>query len=87
MSIPAAPIGRWSAVAVVDPTAAAETADILRQLAAADLISNPARGQVSATLAALVAATAQYQQHLPAEVGRRVLDVVHAVDAATGHRR
>ncbi|MDT7617190.1 MAG: hypothetical protein QOF00_4637 [Pseudonocardiales bacterium] len=48
---------------------------------------NPARCQVSATLAALVAATAQHQQHLPDEVGRLVLDVVHAVDAATGHRR
>lgn len=79
MSVPAAP--------TVDPVAVAETADVLRQLAASDHALSPGRGHVSATLAALVAATAQHQQQLPAEVTRCVLDVVHAVDAATGHRR
>lgn len=87
MSDPAAGTELRTARPTVDPAAAAETADILRQLAAADRITNPARGQVSATLAAPMAVTAQHQQHLPAEVGRRVLDVMHAVDAATGHRR
>lgn len=56
----------------VDSVAMVETCTVLRELAASDRAINPGRGQVSAALAALVAATARHHQRLPVEVADRV---------------
>jgi hypothetical protein len=71
----------------VDALAIADTTDILRQLAAADRNLDARRGEVSASLAALVEIVGRRYQQVPEEVATRVMGVVRAVDAATGHRR
>jgi hypothetical protein len=70
----------------VEASAIADTAGILRQLAAADHGLDARRGEVSASLAALVATVGQRYHFVPADVAERLAQVVHAVDAATGYR-
>jgi hypothetical protein len=87
MPTPAAPVQPHVTGPLLDPTAVAQTCIVLSELAASDRALNPSRSHVSATLAALVATTARHHQRLPADVTDRVMDVVHAVDAATGRHR
>jgi hypothetical protein len=76
-----------AARARVDEAALAETAHILRQVAAYDAHLDARRGDVSFGLAALVEACGRSYRELPDDVARQALFVAAAVDRATGHRR
>ncbi|OZM79930.1 hypothetical protein [Pseudonocardia sp. MH-G8] len=78
---------RHSATAVADARAIAETAAILRQVAAHDRHVDVRRGDVSTSLAALVDAVGRGYRQAPSEVAACVMAVVSAVDRATGNRR
>ena len=67
--------------------AIAETADILRQVASHDRHLDARRGDVSASLAALVDAVGRGYRDVPPEIAACVMAVVGAVDRATGRRR
>ncbi|HET6257928.1 MAG TPA: hypothetical protein VFE39_04675 [Pseudonocardia sp.] len=76
-----------AARARVDSGALAETADLLRQVARHDGHVDARRGDVSASLAALVEAIGRGYREVPHEVAAVAMSVVAAVDRATGHRR
>lgn len=70
-----------------DMRAIADTADILRQVASHDGHLDARRGYVSTSLAALVEAVGRAYRDVSPEIARCVMDVVVAVDRATGQRR
>jgi hypothetical protein len=72
---------------LTDIAAITDTADILRQVAHHDAQIDAFRGDVSASLAALLEACGRDYLWLPDDIAQRALRVAHAVDRATGHRR
>jgi hypothetical protein len=86
MTTPYTPAERRAARARVDATALAGTADI-RQVARHDGHVDARRGDVSASLAALVESVGRGYREVPHEVAAVAMSVVAAVDRATGHRR
>jgi hypothetical protein len=87
MSTPSAPATQHSALAQRDTTALAETANLLRDVARHDGQTDLRRGDISATLAALVDAIGRGYGEVPFEVATVAMSVVAAVDRATGRRR
>jgi hypothetical protein len=87
MSTPYTPAEQRAARARVAAAALAETADILRQVAGRDGHVDARRGEVSASLAALVESVGRGYREVSHEVAAVAMSVVAAVDRATGHRR
>ena len=81
------PAEHRAARAVADTQAINETTSVLRQLAHADRHLDARRGEVSASLAALVEAVGRHYRSVPAEIATCAMGVVGAVDRATGNRR